>query len=27
MEDLLNLDLTPYTNNFIAEYIWYYRLC
>ncbi|KAJ6764142.1 GLUTAMINE SYNTHETASE CHLOROPLASTIC/MITOCHONDRIAL, partial [Salix koriyanagi] len=22
MEDLLNLDLTPYTDSFIAEYIW-----
>lgn len=23
MEDLLNLDVTPYTNKIIAEYIWY----
>jgi len=27
MEDLLNLDLTPYTDKFIAEYIWYKHLC
>lgn len=23
MEDLLNLDVTPYTDKIIAEYIWY----
>lgn len=23
MEDLLNLDITPYTDKIIAEYIWY----
>lgn len=23
IEDLLNLDVTPYTNKIIAEYIWY----
>ena len=23
MEDLLNLDLTPFTDKIIAEYIWY----
>lgn len=24
LEDLLNLDVTPYTDKIIAEYIWYY---
>lgn len=23
LEDLLNLDITPYTDKIIAEYIWY----
>ena len=23
MEDLLNMDITPYTDKIIAEYIWY----
>lgn len=23
IEDLLNLDITPFTNKIIAEYIWY----
>ena len=23
LENLLNLDITPYTNKIIAEYIWY----
>lgn len=27
MEQLLNLDVTPYTDKIIAEYIWYAILC
>ena len=26
VEDLLNLDVTPYTDKIIAEYIWYLSL-
>lgn len=27
VEQLLNLDVTPYTDKIIAEYIWYIILC
>jgi glutamine synthetase len=26
VESLLNLDITPFTNSIIAEYIWYFIL-
>lgn len=26
VEDLLNLDITPFTDSIIAEYIWYFGL-
>lgn len=26
VEDLLNLDVTPYTDKIIAEYIWYFPI-